>query len=548
MKNMKKLNIVILILIVLASFAHAVNDDQVVVLNSKNWREMYLGTIYAGTIGADIVYFDNLETARQKTETLPKWNKIIILESSEKPVLKSYSNFLDKKGITNYKVITFKNFNELQKELFIDQNFERYALLSSKFGVEAMVLSPYLIKNNIAPLFLDNSNVKKIKSAIKNKEYILASNFPIRIKNKFKDASKSFDGNYGENTKEISIFVANDINSEWGVLAKPDVFDLSAFLQTNPLFLYLGDTKETAETITETNVDHFEVIGNGMADIAKNIEVDSGKDLKLIVRYGQTITNLPGMEGKILDIDSIYFDFPFPEVKLEKAEYFENSGILALTYKNTGNINVKIYSNIEFGNNIYSDKENRIIPVGKEITIPFVVDPSDDKFINLDAQYDYQEPLRFNLLSDKGLQIIKKDIVTKTSSAVIPVIIGDVNYDDDNGIMYINIKNPSNEDYMVRSDLILKNNLIETSKAVKIPANSNLDLLIETPYNTFNDFRSYNTKVRVYYGVEDTLFELEQEVKVNKKSNYILIVSITSIILIILLLIIIVIKKRKRKN
>lgn len=544
---MKGVNFVLGLILLLSLAGGAFASEQVVILNSNDWHELYLGSIYAGSIGADVMFFSSLAEAQRKTETLPKWDKIIVFESEDNPVYKSFSNYLDTKKYSNYSVLEFKDYSDLQEILFLEGNYSKFVIFDPDFGVEALTFATYALRNNYGTLFIDNSNVRKISSVVnKADDLIIAGRLPLVIRDEFGIASVEFNDFPNKNAREISIMVANEIGSDWGILANPQKFDLNFLIQSNPIFLYLGDTLEIANSLKDTPVYKLEVGGNGLADISKTIERESGKDLKLLVKYGQTITNLPGFEGKILDMDSISVDFPFANLELNGASYYTDEGVLMVGITNKGNVPTQFYITAEFGSQIYSTDSFVVVPVGETISVPFVVEETDAEIVNLDIQYDSSDELRFKLYSDTGLPIITENVSYFAESTGVDILFYKAEFDS-KGRMLITYKNPTDFAVLVRSELLLKNELISSSNVISVPPNSKSKVVLQVPYSRYDEFRSFETKLKTYYGVEDTIFVKEDVVKVDLLSN-LLWYGVGGIILVLIVLINILylILKRRR--
>ena len=545
---MRLVKVFLLIILILSMFNLVNAGSQVVIINSDDWHDLYLGAVYAGSIGADVMFFRSLAEVQRKTETLGKWSDIIVIESKENSVYETYSNYLDNKKINNYQVLMFDDYTDLQDKLFLNADYNKFVLLNSDFGVEALALSPLIIKENYAPLFIDRDNYKSVLSNIKHAEDIIIGGKLInKIRSKIDlDPSEEFSGYYNQNVNAISEFIANKYGSEWAVLASPENYDLTLTLQKNPLLLYLGGSEELAEVIKNSNINKLEVGGNALADLSKNIEKLSGKDLKILVKYGQTITNLPGYEGKILDIDSVKVNFPFVKLDVQNVVYFKNQSILVVGVENQGNVDALAQFSVEFGNKIYSSDGYVLIPENQLIYVPFEVRSSDSTTSNIDVRYDYSDDFRFSIKASNGKSVIKKNVTLIDVATPSDIDIAKVSYSD--GRILVEYDNDNSFDIKLRSELYLKNELIASSKEYIVPANSKESVILYVPYNSYDDFRSFETKVKTIYGKENTLFVREDVVKVDSVSNLIPYLVLVLVFVVIFLLIFLLVRKKKTKK
>jgi hypothetical protein len=298
-------------IILVSSFALA-EKNSAVVINSKLWQDRYLASIYAGYLGYDIVHFDNLGEAQLETDTLKGRPDIIVFESRDYSIVKKYESYLAANDFSKYTTIYYDDYLDLQKKLWDKEKIRKYIVLDPRFGPEAVAAAPYILNNQYAPLFLTKKSEDYVKSKLSSADptnIIIAGYFPVRL---IKDLSGTkLVGQPKDNSAALSKLASTDIGQEWGVLTSISEIDLTTLLYKRPIFVYLGDIDNIVRTVRDsTEVTKMEVIGGQMTDLAQEIRGQSRRDLKLMLKYARTYTNIPGMTGKIMTLGTVPFDFP----------------------------------------------------------------------------------------------------------------------------------------------------------------------------------------------------------------------------------------------
>jgi hypothetical protein len=74
-----------------------------------------------------------LNEARLKISTVPKSEKVLVFESTDHPVVRSYENLLSVNGYVDYEVMYYSIHTDLQTQLFEDA--EKYVILDANFPV-----------------------------------------------------------------------------------------------------------------------------------------------------------------------------------------------------------------------------------------------------------------------------------------------------------------------------------------------------------------------------------------------------------------------------
>ncbi|RME31066.1 hypothetical protein D6789_03880, partial [Candidatus Woesearchaeota archaeon] len=397
--------------------------------NSKEWQDLYLSAMYAHTNGYDFVFIESLGDADIQSQLLEKDEPIIIIESSKKPVIKNYESFLSVGGFTNLTVITAEDYRDLQLKLFGDA--DSYFILDPTFGMEAVAAAPLILKRSAAPLFLDAQSKEDVKARASDDSFVIG-HFPLRIVAGI--PGERLAGYPTDNALDLALLATRETKSSWGVIARADRFDPASLAGKKPIFLIVDDTSAVAEKVKESGITRFEVIGADMADIAKSIEAESGKDLHLLLKYGQTITNLPGLEGKILTVRQVSVPYPTVGLELKEAVFYPETSSLVVTFRNPGTLETKFFSNLELGELVFSDEHIHTALPGETVAIPYHVAESAET-VTLTTRFGLEQPLN-RVLRKKDSPTLSVPVSTGQATNT-SIEVGRVTYDGAKGELRI---------------------------------------------------------------------------------------------------------------
>lgn len=485
---------ILLVFVFLTPLAQA----DLVVGNTKNWQDLYLTGFYAASLDYDYAYFTSLRDANLKTQTFPQSSNIIILEHSNDPVVRNYQNFLRVRGYENVESIVFSDYTELQDILASRMDSDKALVLDSRWGMEAVAATTFMINEGFSPYFLSEDNRNTVLSDIRGKEEVLiVGHFPVRLIADFPGNKITDFPDFNANTMSLRSARTGDYN--WGQISNSQRQDFSTFKSRIPNFVFNGDVQRTAQTIRNSGVRNFEVIGSEMADIATNIRGASGENLRLLLKYARTYTNIDELSGQLLDLDRVEMPYPNIGLSIVNATYYPNLNTFTLTFVNTGTMDTKIFSTIEVnGQNLGDDFAHRVL-ANSSFTIPYSVgDLSGAEFAILDTIYGYAEPLQRTLST--GLTANRFPVTIDKRVDDSSVELKKALFDDDNGLFYVEVESvgTSNANVIVEvlvdeSALVSKPTVISGRERVVIPA----------PFVEIGSVIGNSYDFNVYFGEEE---------------------------------------------
>lgn len=511
-----------------------------VVVNSKDWHDIYLGSIHAYQNDEKLIYFDSLGDAQIQTKLIPTNERVLILESG-RPVVKNYRSFLEVGGYEGVETIEYSDYTELQAELYGES--DKYLVLYPGFAAEAIAAAPLMLVDGYAPLFLNEGNQESVRDLTAGADTLVAGRFPVRWTSGV--SGEKLTGKPLENAKELMERSAAATDSDWGILSRADRFDPQTLAGGKPVLLFGGDVDQLASWVSAVDIDRYEVIGADLADLATAVKDRTGRDLHLLLKYGQTITNVPGLEGQILNVRQV--DVPAPVNRLEfvKLTRYPDAGTLALTLENTGTLESLFLVTLEYGDLGITEEQLHIIQPGETTTIPFVVNASEETDeATVNVRYGLEPPLEQTITGGDG-PILRAD-VEQGSAGDGAVQVRGVRYDGDEGVLYVDVKNNGGE-ALVDAELLLDPPLSGAPQT--IPAGESATLEIATPFLAPDALVEETHPLALYYGEGEISRYHEADVTIEAVSEgstmYLLLGAIA--IFICILVTWLVIRKRGRE-
>lgn len=549
----------ILLLILISLSGSAISSDKVVIINSNDWHDRYLASIYAGNLDADILFFDNLGNA-EIVAAISENKEVLLYESNNNHVVARYENYLKSNGVDNVKIIYYEDFTDLQFKLWKNRPNPKYIILDPDFGIEAVAAAPLSINDGFSPYFLTEENYPKVSLLLKNKQdddVIVAGHFPRRF---VKDLpGEKIIGSTINNTWRLTEKSIHSSSKNWGTIMSISEVDLSSLGTGIPIFVYYGDIDIVAEHISKTQIEGMDVIGSSITDIAREIKTKSKKDITLMVKYAKAFSNYPGLTGKLMEIDTIIMPFPYYSMVILGVEYFENEGKLSIMYHNNGYLPVNFKSQIEFAGQIIELSDVHGLLPGESVDIPFeMIDVFGDlSKATITTSYGQDSTLDKKIKDSFGRDVIKYDVSINSfeydDKPKLEVI--SARLDDEHGIFYIKVANPN--DYMLNvHGEMLFDDLVLPGSMINIDPNGEMEIEIPIEYLTDEDLNNKDILLTFAYGKEDTIFLENMKLSDVGKNNLFIDIGNDNksgsislfVILVLVILIFWFIRSRKKKK
>lgn len=154
-------------LLALAVFALALTPDfalaagEQVVVNSKDWRDVYSGLLYAGLMGENSKFLIAEGHALILDRFLDSRLPVLAIESSSQPMAFGFASLLESKGFQVQKVSS-ENGASLAINLARRVGSKTFIVVGDSRGYDAMSVAPYALQTRSFVLFVNKDNVDGI--------------------------------------------------------------------------------------------------------------------------------------------------------------------------------------------------------------------------------------------------------------------------------------------------------------------------------------------------------------------------------------------------
>lgn len=548
MSSKYKLILISLFIILMAfTCVSAVEGKTYMVANTADWQSMYLTAMYASFTDANFVYLKNLGDAEIKTKLMSTDDTVLVFESQDTPVVKNYRSFLSINGFDSVGEYLFFNAYDLQEYLYDQLDSKQVFIFGNDFGMEPIALAPYLLKNNYFPMFYSKESTDFFYRISRRTPITVVGRVPVRTVDQLKPIY--IGGQPQKTTSEVTSIVTSDIESDWGVITRIDSIDYDSIRADVPVFVFYSQTytPQLADSISESGIKNFEVIGGNTADLAQELESQVGQNLNLMLKFGRKITNFEGLENSVLNIDAVVLPFPYEDVTLDAVNYYPDLGTFTLTLTNNGNIGVYSFSNIDYGGVVVSDAERHFILPGTTKTIPYDLSTTKTNGnATLTIRYGYAIPLQNTLQGDAGTPILQEKVDILTHSEAPEIEFSKADFNHKTGHLSIGYKVISNNPVLAQAEMSVNGEVHSSSQVTLSPGRSPA-IPLDFPYVSNEDLVNKYFNITIYYGESDLLFTTTQEIFIEEQSNNVVLIAAV-IVIVIAAIILSLLIRRKRKN
>lgn len=331
------LSLVLLVFLLFLPLASAVDQ---VVINSKDWRDVYTGVVYAKLSGLDVHYVAEETQGLQLIKEVlnPAATEILLIES-EKPFVISYQPQLEKAGFTVEKFISLdaqKTNLEFAKRIIAEKGITDFIVVDGGWGYDALSVASYALLTRSFVLFASAENADSLFSFLSaSAENIILYGHLDRVVKEELGILNPQIINKGDRYEDNIEIVKNFLDkkpTKQVLLADGEVLELGFFNNEFPV-LFVGTSnvpRPVTDFIKDTDIRTGIVIGYNLFANAKKIRDDTG--IKILLKYGQ------GRNSQLYALDVFPLPRYDPKIDIEAAFYNTLSRQLEVVYKNAGGV------------------------------------------------------------------------------------------------------------------------------------------------------------------------------------------------------------------
>lgn len=375
----KYLSIVCILLFSIGIIATA--SAQVVVVNSRDWKDVYSCVIYANSKDMTSTFL-NSESPDTVLKTIGTNEDILVMESETKPYIPQFSNLLTSRGYT-VETITFTDAN-LDSKLIKEIEPKEFILIEESYPYNGIIAAPHTYITKGWVFIVNKGNINEVVSKLSGANKVLALGLfssdlkeklgpyvteTISTNSKFTDATEMAK-------KFISIKPTTQILISDGRYIETEV--MSGSRGTSPIILVGGNLlpDKVTEFLVDNKIKTAVIIGNQLSVVGESIRTATNRETVVFIKFG--VGRAVGTESTFSALTM--FPLPTYEAKLmtEEVFYSPKQEKLFTRFKNDGNVGVFEFTSltIKSGEEVIgkaSDVEPQFIGGGEGYTAPFKV-------------------------------------------------------------------------------------------------------------------------------------------------------------------------------
>ncbi|RMF05835.1 hypothetical protein D6764_03785 [Candidatus Woesearchaeota archaeon] len=549
----------LLILSAAAVIASEAASAESVIVNSKDWRDVYAGLQYAKLNGQTAYFVKSESHAVSLLNFLNNDEKYVVLNGAES-FLPDYESLLKGKGLDAEALPYDNNLNiELARKLRDEKGIKKYIIVDDSMGYNAISVAPYAKVSESYVLFANAATIDDIISFFREERPESVTIYG-HVRREVKEALQEFnpeeinEGNRFANNREIvrRYLKINPINQT--LLTNGEFIEDELMEGKNPI-VFIGRNNipdETKEFIKEAGFKYAVLIGNNLIPTATYVK--RRLDIAVFVKFAKGLagTGNPSLQ----DLDT----FPVPRyaiaLDIKSVKYNVLTNTLEVTYQNLLESPAYAKTTITLldSNKTASDKEAVFLDGFQEKTVAYPLELDEAEKNNpgiASAIMLYGEDegsLEFVLQKNMTVSTLK--VLDNSQAEII-----DAYYDVSNAAFIITIQNTGSTDVFANAEIIglmvdgeQKN--IAGNKNVRVKPGEEGQIAVRQRMTELDLADNPSIKVRVYYGEreEGLIKQKEKEFPLKvKKSNLLVIIGASAAVAVLVLWLIFG-KRRKRKE
>jgi hypothetical protein len=419
---MRKLAVLLLFLLMPAM-------AKVIVVNSNDWRFVLLTMEYAHYQEGDVIFLITESQADIIAGNLVG-DDIEIFEDKGGPIVDDYGSYLSRFYGLNPEVREFSDYRDLQEFMLRALTPETLFIASDIEPENTLVSVPIAYQKKGVVLFRSSSIFSKLPDF--DEVFMVGG-----IQRDYRRELLSVAALLGKEIKIID-YGSPYSNSlalldEWDTVPDRLYLSTGGFLEPTllngqyPLVLVGSDSysEDLITVLDRLGIDTVFVIGTELMDVGRRIRDDSNKEIRVVVKYGETYTSA-GYAGTVYALSVYQVPIPQPNVTVSSVLYDSEDGKLYVKYTNLGDglAYVSTITRISRdGVTLTSLTDDEVFPLwpGDEVVRVYSIDLTDYGLNSLDAvidaRYGRYEDFLVGVI-DKTFPIVVTRVLDRSSISI----------------------------------------------------------------------------------------------------------------------------------
>jgi hypothetical protein len=439
------MNRLLILCVLTAILAGSVCAQDAILINSRDWKDVYSGMLYSSLIDLDAWFILSQDDAVLKVNLIPPtYSEILTLESERNRYYVGLEGLVESRGLEAEVISTRDSLN-----LELADVSDDYIVVSDQYGYNAISVIPYALQTDSYVLFANRDNIDDIVDVLEDAESVMVYGV---LDREVRAALERFspitidEGSRIANNQEIAarFLENNDVGQAW--LVSGDVLVKPIFEEKYPI-LFVGRSTVPLEVdafVLEHNITSLVLQGNELVPMVSQFKQRfENNHYKIIVTIliGRSARQIDFSGDQIEAVDS--FRVPVPRLGIIISSIFYNQleRRLEVTYLNEGEAPLYFRSTITLngddGIQTSGDEASIFLSGGRSKTMVYPLDLTDE-----------ESSARFSVVfgEDRGTL---DNLITQTFDPIEFITIEDnsevrinaVKYDRFNNALFIEVEN-----------------------------------------------------------------------------------------------------------
>ncbi len=527
------------------SFAH----DQVVI-NSRDWQDIYSGMIYASLEDAEGRYPIEETRAELLLQMLDTSKEELLLIESGNRVVSGYQSRLEGRGF-NVELFSEDNLN---LELARQSNATGFIVMDDVYSHNSVSIAPYASMKGHYVLFVNEDNIDEVVEIIseRNGDVIQYGHVDRAVSEELEQFNPEIidTGSKFENNIEIVKRFKEEANASQYILTDGSFLEPQFFTGKEPV-VFIGRTNtpdSTKDFLENSDIKSGIVIGNEIVDLASSLGDELG--MSLLAKFAQ------GFQQQQYTLDIIELPEPDYQPVVTDVMYNTNEDELVVTIENEGTTPVMF-----IGSYAISRDNETIATVGDDDAIflsgQSVTTQTYDVEIEDEGEMKVQANIIYGEEEDdlENLNVFTHPINFLEIIDNSDISLEDVHYDRSINRFIIEIKNIGEDTVYATAffeDLIINDRpqRLGTDDVLNLAPGESDDIRIRADLTPLDIEENPTIKINFRYGVQANMLlnqkQEERELVVKAINEMFIIAGV--MVLVLALLILFVLKRRRKKR
>lgn len=549
---MGKVSGLLLVILSACMFVHAAEltgygEFDAVVINSRDWHDVYSGTLMAELLGKNSHFLREPDLAVFLAGEI-KGDRILLIEPEDGKMHNSLESILDSRGFE----IQVMTYDDINLGINGDLDAEGHILVDPTYGYDSISVAPYASLTDSFVVFADQGNVDSIDA----EEPLLYGDLDDAVGDRFPGADEIDTGSRFQNNIEMVQRFNGIKRTSQLRLSNGEFIERSLFKPDYPL-LFVGNSRAPESVMEYLQGSDFEIatlVGNDLADhvtrMKRRLESEYDKELGVLLMVGKSSVAAGMGEAAIRQLDIFPIEIFDANLTIECVVYNQLLRQVEVTIQNQNELKVYFLTTVSIeGDGVLGDEDVQFIDGDKYKTLVYPFDAGADDLVGEVLVVFGSEPGTLERQDAYPFDPMEKLDVDDRSE----ITLRKLTYDRFNKAVRVTVENTGDVTAYVDielADIIVdgEETIVSSSRPRRLAPGESVQVPVRVELSSLDLEEMDTVTVRAYYGQrEGAMFKIEErqmEIVVTHMQYY---AGAAVVLAAVLVLIIIALRRRKTR-